>query len=116
MALIRKAAAGSDSHGHVWPEDGSVVEIDDPEQIAGLLAIDDAGFSEVTPQLTSDGPNTDNSEGDGPKDTENAPGDEDTDPRAREISEIDPQPDDLDAVKPAAKKAAVRKTTASKPE
>ena len=87
MALIRKAAAGSDSFGHVWPEDGAVVEIDDAEQIAALMAIADAGFSEVTPS------------------GEHA-----------EFSEIDPKVEDSEAPKPAAKKTAARKTTASKPE
>ncbi|MFF7020285.1 hypothetical protein ACFY97_04620 [Streptomyces klenkii] len=49
MPLIRKTQAGSDSYGHTWPEDGAVVEVDDPGQVAALLAIPDGGFSEVTP-------------------------------------------------------------------
>lgn len=49
MALIRKQRAGSDSYGHTWPEDGAVVEIEDGEQIASLVAIPDGGFSEVAP-------------------------------------------------------------------
>ena len=87
------------------PEDGAVVEIDDPEQIAALMAIPDAGFSEVTP-------NSDDADASTP--------DPDDDPDAKkEISEIDPNAteptaDELEA-KPAAKKAAARKTTASKP-
>ncbi|MGW5477707.1 hypothetical protein [Streptomyces sp. NPDC004008] len=104
MALIRKAAAGSDSFGHVWPEDGAVVEIDDPEQIAALMAIADAGFSEVTPSA-DENPES-------PEDPED-PGLEEK----KEISEVDPQaPADNPEDKPAAKKAAARKTTASKPE
>ncbi|MFE5868811.1 hypothetical protein ACFQ6V_09175 [Streptomyces roseifaciens] len=49
MPLIRKERAGSDSHGHTWLKDGSVVEVEDPEQVAALMAIPDGGFSEVTP-------------------------------------------------------------------
>ncbi|KAB7850127.1 hypothetical protein [Streptomyces mobaraensis] len=54
MPLIRKAQAGSDSYGHTWPEDGAVVEVDDPEQVAALLTIPDGGFSEVTPGTRGD--------------------------------------------------------------
>lgn len=107
MALIRKAAAGSDSHGHVWPEDGSVVEIDDADQIAALMAIVDAGFSEVAPtgKATSV-----------PADPEPEADDSDTNIAADEITEVDPQDEDVEAPKSAAKKTAARKTTASKPE
>ncbi|MER6778495.1 MULTISPECIES: hypothetical protein [unclassified Streptomyces] len=106
MALIRKAQAGSDSHGHVWPEDGSVVEIDDPDQIAGLMAIPDAGFSEVTPTGNAEAaPATPDPEEDGG-----------TDLAADEIAEVDPKDEDVEAPKPVAKKTAARKTTASKPE
>lgn len=91
MALIRKTAAGSDSYGHVWPEDGAIVEINDAEQIASLMAIPDGGFSEVTP------------------------GGGDSDAKT-EISEIDP---DAPATEPEArtpaKKTAARKTSASTP-
>lgn len=55
MALIRKNHAGSDSFGHHWGKDGAVVEIDDPDQIAALLAIPDGGFAEVTPGSDSKG-------------------------------------------------------------
>lgn len=102
MALIRKAAAGSDSHGHVWLEDGSVVEIDDPDQIAALMAIPDAGFSEVAPSSKAKAASADP-----------APKEEDG---ADEIVEVDPKDEDVEAPKPAAKKTAARKTTASKPE
>lgn len=94
MALIRKARAGSDSFGHVWPEDGAVIEIDDPDQIAALMAIDDAGFSEVTP-------------GKKPAPAAEDPGDDEPD---GEVSEIDPEapagePDD----KPAPRKTAAKR-------
>lgn len=102
MALIRKAAAGSDSFGHVWPEDGAVVEIDDPEQIASLMAITDAGFSEVAPS--------------GKKAAKPEPEPEDDGSEQAEFSEIDPKGEDSEAPKTAAKKTAARKTTASKPE
>jgi hypothetical protein len=99
MALIRKTAAGSDSFGHVWPEDGAVVEIDDPEKIASLMAIPDAGFSEVTPAGDDDSDPVDD------------------DPEAKkEISEIDPNaPAAEPEAKTPAKKATARKATASKP-
>lgn len=44
MPYVRKDCAGSDSLGHVWPEDGAVVEMphEDAEQ---LFAILDGGFS-----------------------------------------------------------------------
>lgn len=107
MALIRKAQAGSDSHGHVWPEDGSVVEIDDPEQIASLMAIPDAGFSEVTPRGKAEA---------APAASEEDDGDAGALIDADEIAEVDPQDEDVEAPKPAAKKTAARKTTAAKPE
>jgi len=47
--LLRKAQAGSDSFGHVWAEDGAVVEVPD-EEARQLLRILDAGFSEVAPE------------------------------------------------------------------
>ena len=97
MALIRKQQAGSDSYGHVWPEDGAVVEIEDGEQIAFLMAIPDGGFSEVTPS------------------TEETPADPDGDgdPDKKEISEVDPDaPADEPQAKPPAKKTAARRTAA----
>lgn len=100
MALIRKAAAGSDSFGHVWPEDGAVVEIDDPEQIAALMAITDAGFSEAPPS--------------GKKSAKSEPESEDQGSEQAEFSEIDPKSEDAEAPKPAAKKTAARKTAAAK--
>lgn len=107
MALIRKAEAGSDSHGHVWPEDGSVVEINDPEQIAALMAITDAGFSEVTPSGKAEAE---------PADTEEDDGDAGALIDADEIAEVDPKDEGVEAPKSAVKKTAARKTTASKPE
>lgn len=47
--LLRKEFPGSDSFGHVWPEAGAVVEVDD-EHGRHLLRIQDAGFSEVAPE------------------------------------------------------------------
>jgi hypothetical protein len=49
MAWIWKRHAGADPWGHVWPENGSVVEIDDHAQIKELLEIPDGGFFEVPP-------------------------------------------------------------------
>lgn len=104
MALIRKTAAGSDSYGHVWPEDGAVVEIEDPEQIASLMAIPDGGFSEVTPADEEDpSPEGPPQDPDGGSDAK------------KEISEVDPNAPATEPTPPA-KKTAARKTTASKPE
>ncbi|MEV6580273.1 hypothetical protein AB0M92_19145 [Streptomyces sp. NPDC051582] len=99
MALIRKAAAGADSFGHVWPEDGAVVEIDNAEEIAALMAIPDAGFSEVVRP-------TKKAKADEPKDSDPSDGEE--------LSEVDPKAEDVET--PPAKKTAARKTAASKPE
>lgn len=44
MVRVRKQYAGSDSFGHVWAEDGAVVEMP-YEQAMELLAIPDAGCS-----------------------------------------------------------------------
>lgn len=48
MSFLKKAIAGSDSFGNIWPEDGAVVEVD-AEQAIVLLSIPDAGFSELDP-------------------------------------------------------------------
>ena len=88
MALIRKTYAGSDSFGHVWDKDGAVVEIDDPDQIAALMAIDDGGFSEVTGGRGK------------PK------------PDDEEVSEIDPDAPDGE---PSDDKPTPRKTAAKRP-
>jgi hypothetical protein len=45
---VRKAAAGSTSHGYVWALDGAVVAVT-PAEAAELFAIRDGGFSEVLP-------------------------------------------------------------------
>ncbi|WP_327066896.1 hypothetical protein [Kitasatospora sp. NBC_01302] len=50
---LRKRLAGSDSYGHAWPEDGSVIDVD-YEQAMDLLAIPDAGFT-VADQPTTQG-------------------------------------------------------------
>ncbi|MFE4867727.1 hypothetical protein [Streptomyces sp. NPDC056682] len=47
MPFIRKDKAGS-CPGHSWEHDGDVVEVDDVDLVAELLAI--PGFSEVAPQ------------------------------------------------------------------
>lgn len=44
MVAIRKALAGSDSHGHAWPHDGAVTDVE-PEHVTALLHIPDGGFS-----------------------------------------------------------------------
>lgn len=46
MVWLKKAHAGSDSFGHVWTEDGSVVDVPADEAVA-LLRIPDGGFSTV---------------------------------------------------------------------
>jgi hypothetical protein len=56
MTFLRKHAAGADSFGNTWPEDGAVIEVD-AEQAAVLLSIPDAGFSEVAePEQISEAP------------------------------------------------------------
>lgn len=47
MPSIKKARAGSDSFGHVWPEDGSVVDVP-ADEAAVLLRIPDGGFTDVS--------------------------------------------------------------------
>lgn len=47
MPFIRKDKAGS-CPGHRWEHDGDVVEVDDVDLVAELLAI--PGFSEVAPE------------------------------------------------------------------
>jgi hypothetical protein len=86
---LRKARAGSDSYGHVWPEDGVVVDVD-YEQALVLLAIPDGGFTvaEDQPEVTEPDP--------GPELSEVAP---------------DPEPDASDT--PPAKKTARRRATQS---
>lgn len=89
MARIRKEHAGSDSFGHVWPEDGAVVDIDDHDQIASLMAIPDGGFSEVTPHSRSKAKPAEPDE---------------------ELSEIDPDaPDGEPGDKPAPRKTAAKR-------
>lgn len=44
MVLLRKEHQGSDSHGHVWPEDGAVVDVS-PEDAAALTRIPDGGYT-----------------------------------------------------------------------
>ncbi|GHB55469.1 hypothetical protein GCM10010331_49120 [Streptomyces xanthochromogenes] len=104
MARIRKAAAGSDSFGHTWTSDGAIVEIEDPDQIAALLAIDDAGFSEVTPEPEAGPVQEPDLDLDAAKahndDPERAAEFSEIDPKA-EDSEVDPRGEDVEAPKPA---------------
>lgn len=53
MPYLKKAAPGSDSFGHEWPTPDSVVEVT-PEEASALLAIRDAGFSEVAAPAVED--------------------------------------------------------------
>lgn len=46
MTALRKASAGSDSYGNVWPRPGAIVDVP-PDQAAVLLRIADADFTEV---------------------------------------------------------------------
>lgn len=46
MVWVKKNRAGSDSLGHVWPEDGAIVEVSAADA-AKLLSIPDGGFSEA---------------------------------------------------------------------
>ncbi|MEV5944238.1 hypothetical protein [Streptomyces sp. NPDC051994] len=92
MARIRKAAAGSDSFGHTWESDGAVVDIDDPEQIAALLSIADAGFSEVTPDGEA-APKPD-------PDLDAAQAASDDPEPNEEFAEVDPKAEDSEAPKP----------------
>lgn len=55
MLHVRKALAGSDSFGHVWPEPGSVVEMPG-WQARELLAIKDGGFTLVEDEPKPAGP------------------------------------------------------------
>ena len=45
---VRKEYAGSDSLGHVWPKDGSIVEVSYEDALL-LVRIPDGGFSIVEP-------------------------------------------------------------------
>jgi len=50
---LRKHRAGSTSHGHVWDEDGQVIEVPDHHG-AELLHIPDGGFEAVDPATLPD--------------------------------------------------------------
>lgn len=78
---LRKAHAGSDSQGHVWPEDGAVVEVDYDHALV-LLAIPDGGFSVV------DSPESESESESEPESSDNkAPAE------AEEVSEVAPEPE-----------------------
>lgn len=49
LVPVRKAQAGSDSAGNVWPEDGSVIDVD-YEHALLLVKIPDGGFSIAEPE------------------------------------------------------------------
>lgn len=87
---LRKARAGSDSYGHVWPKDGAVVDVDYGEAMV-LLAIPDGGFTVAADKRQPDVVEPD---------------------PAPELSEVapDPEPDASDA--PPAKKTAPRRRAA----
>lgn len=104
MPLIRKDRAGSDSLGHSWPKDGSVVNMPH-EEAEELLAIPDGGFTLAPPDAE-----------DSPKPSPDDDTEDDPEQPNPEFAEVDPQapaaePED----KPATKKAAARKATARKP-
>lgn len=86
---VRKASAGSDSWGHVWPKDGAVVDVD-YEQALTLVGIPDGGFSIAEDKRQPDV-------------TEPAPAQE-------ELSEVDPTSQDATDSAPAKKTAARRRT------
>lgn len=89
---IRKRLAGSDSYGHVWAEDGAVVDVD-YDQAMTLLAIPDGGFT-----VAEDQPDPDVAEPDpGPEMSEVAP---------------EPEPDASDTT-PAKKTVSRRRTAQS---
>lgn len=101
--FLRKAQPGSDSFGHVWATDKSVVEVTD-EEGAALLAIADAGFTVVSPPADE--------EEDQEPTPPAPPAASDTTPPAPEeekpVLEVDP--DGHDNAHPApAKKAAAKK-------
>lgn len=91
---LRKRLAGSDSYGHVWPEDGAVIEVD-YDHAMDLLAIPDGGFSVADqPEDTVSEPESEVSEPDG----------------ADDLSEVAPDPDPEPDASPApAKKTAARR-------
>ena len=67
---VRKAQAGSTSHGHQWLRDGQILQVPDEHAVA-LLAIADAGFEEVNPDDLPDVWDADPDEaGDDPVDDE----------------------------------------------
>ena len=95
---LKKARAGSDSRGNVWPEDGAVIEVDYDHALV-LLAIPDGGFSvadkpEPAPESESDGSCE-------PKAPEADPESESGD-SSEEVSEVAPEPEpDATPDKPA---------------
>lgn len=103
---IRKAQAGSTSLGYTWPEDGAVVKVS-PEDAVVLTGIPDGGFtvaddSWAEPETPAD---------DDPPQDPPAPVEPPVNP---EFAEVIPDPEAAEPKPAPAKKAAARKTTASK--
>lgn len=86
---VRKACAGSDSWGHVWPKDGAVVDVD-YEQALVLLGIPDGGFAVAEDKRPADV-------------VEPAPA-------QGELSEVDPAAQDATDSAPAKKTTSRRRT------
>ena len=96
--LLRKARAGADSYGHIWPTDGAVIEVT-YEQAMVLLAIPDGGFCVVDQPADKPKPKP-------------APEPEmvEPEPAQGELSELDPRTDDA-TDRPTAKKSTTRRRT-----
>jgi hypothetical protein len=105
MPRIRKEAAGNDSRGHTWPQDGAVVEMPH-EEAEELLAIPDGGFT-LVPAADEEAP---------PQAPEPEPPADGAPEGNPEFSEVNPDEDSVDEseAKAPAKKTAARKATARK--
>jgi hypothetical protein len=87
---VMKRRAGSDSHGNTWEHDGAVVDVEDPDVAAALIALPDGGF-ELAPDEEDLPPST------GPDDT-NRPGGvpvhvkAGSEPDSGDVVEVDEEP------------------------
>lgn len=126
--LLRKATPGSDSYGHEWRTERSVVPVSD-EQAADLLAIADAGFTVVQVAEAEEEPPPPPPPADETGGDENTPdpvpspdpeaagdegaqGDEDPAPAPDDdepVLEIDPAKDDATPAPARPRKAAARR-------
>jgi hypothetical protein len=92
VAWLRKEKAGGDSFGHVWPEDGSVIEVAD-DLVASLVEITDARISVVDAPEPVEEPDGDDDggqepgEGDDPQD-----GDPDEEPNGPAEDDVADEP------------------------